>query len=332
MVVVRFLLLSGKVIEMDVAPDATLQDIKDQLLARIPNEPTTCRFIVKHRILAHDTKISSLNLGEKDYIIVHAKAGAAAQPPPAAAQAPPAPAPEPSAAPPPQPAAAPPQLSAAEFEQHLQQLCEAALRAAQGDRQLAFEFLQSGHIPTEEEQQRIARQSQRIQQLRAALQQTPPFLEDVVRALEARQPELRTHPELLLQDLGLDPAGFDLEAIRNRTAQPVAYLPPGGYGAQAGGYGARPAGYAGQPAGYGRPQARAPVQPQGQAPEAGQPAQGQGPSGGPQAVLARFPTKEKEAILRLRELGGWPLQAVIEAFLACDKDEHAAATLLFRTF
>jgi hypothetical protein len=49
-------------------------------------------------------------------------------------------------------------------------------------------------------------------------------------------------------------------------------------------------------------------------------------------VLARFPTEEKEAILHLRELGGWPLQDVIEAFVACDKDENTAADLLFSSF
>jgi hypothetical protein len=49
-------------------------------------------------------------------------------------------------------------------------------------------------------------------------------------------------------------------------------------------------------------------------------------------VLARFPPEEKEAILRLRDLGGWPLQDVIEAFVACDKDENVAANLLFSSF
>jgi hypothetical protein len=49
-------------------------------------------------------------------------------------------------------------------------------------------------------------------------------------------------------------------------------------------------------------------------------------------VLARFPDHEKETILRLREVGGWPLQDVIEAFVACDKDENAAANLLMNSF
>jgi hypothetical protein len=204
--------------------------------------------------------------------------------------------------------------------------CEAALRAAQGDTQLAFEFLESGHVPTEEEQQQLAQHNQQIQQLRASLQQTPAYLEDVVRAIEARQPEIRAHPELLLQNLGLDPAGFDLDAIRNRTAQPIGLM-----GAAQPRYGLQP-GYDAQ-AGSSGGQTGLSGQPQDQAPQTVQaPAQPQGPAGGPQAVLSRFPQNEKETILRLRDLGDWPLQDVIEAFVACDKDENATANLLFSSF
>jgi hypothetical protein len=31
-------------------------------------------------------------------------------------------------------------------------------------------------------------------------------------------------------------------------------------------------------------------------------------------------------------MGGWPLQDVMEAFVACDKDENAAANFLISSF
>jgi hypothetical protein len=45
--------------------------------------------------------------------------------------------------------------------------------------------------------------------------------------------------------------------------------------------------------------------------------------------MANFSEEERQAIQRLQELGGFQLADVIQFYIAADKDEEAAANLLF---
>ena len=71
-----------------------------------------------------------------------------------------------------------------------------------------------------------------------------------------------------------------------------------------------------------------PAAPQAAAPPPAAPvAGGQGPP--PGAVQIRVTPEEREAIERLCAMTGMPRDAVLQAYIACDKDENLAANLLF---
>jgi hypothetical protein len=46
------------------------------------------------------------------------------------------------------------------------------------------------------------------------------------------------------------------------------------------------------------------------------------------AIFARFSPTEREAVLRLRELGGWPLKDIVDVYMAANKDENVTANVL----
>ena len=190
--------------------------------------------------------------------------------------------------------------------------CEAALNAAFGNVERAAEYLFSGEIPQFNEGGNNSSNPgvQGAQQIRQLLSQCPEALENVVRILEQQDPNtgaiLRAQPELFLQDFGLDPANFDCDGIRNRTAQPIAM-----------------------------PGFDAPI-PQGAAPAAGapqnqfaQPTQ-QRPRSGVDGMLARYTPEEQDSIKRIQEFTGAPIPIVIQCFEACDKNVEMTCNLVFQ--
>jgi hypothetical protein len=314
----------------------------------------------------------------------------AAAPPPQPVPAPPGPStaplpPPPAAAPAPAPASPPgagayggqagygaadapePVLDGPEFQERLagliqfsqfpQEACEAALRAAEGNPDLAYEYLTSPEgIPTPEQvaQARAQDQAQMQSQTQQMLQGMATFLsvrpdgiEDVVQLLERWQPGIRPQIGNLISQMGLNPADFDLDGVANRRLQPTGLLGPYLQRAMS----LQPQGGAPQQQQY-RPQqqqqqqyqqprqqaaaprpAPAPAAAPGAAGAAGAggaapPAAGRAAVNANQEALARFTPEEREAIQRLAELGSFPLFQVLQAYEASEKNEQFAANLL----
>ncbi|OHT04097.1 hypothetical protein TRFO_06386 [Tritrichomonas foetus] len=99
--------------KFELDPNSTILDAKNKFVEETKTgEPANMKMILKAKLLADDVTIGSLNLGEKDFIVVHVGAKKPAPkptPPPQQAAPAPAPAPAPAAqpAPTPAPAAAP---------------------------------------------------------------------------------------------------------------------------------------------------------------------------------------------------------------------------------
>lgn len=253
-------------------------------------------------------------------------AAAAPAPKPAAAPAPAPSAPAPAAAAPPMPTPAPlpdlgqdapqrreidlDQLAATpEFQQTVQQLmemgatkevAEQALKAARGDANLAYHFLENG-IPTEDDIKMMEAQAQQVKQIFDKLEREPEFFPSFVDMIEMQSPQdaaaIRANPEKFLLSHNLDPSKYDLEAVRN-----------GGSGGFAG---------AGADAGF---------------PSGGYAPQGQ-PSPQPQNpqrdALSKYTPEEREAIARLKEFAPQlDDYTILQVFEACDKNENVAANCL----
>ena len=190
--------------------------------------------------------------------------------------------------------------------------CEAALKAALGDPNLAVAFLESGHIPTQEEINRFANAERQSQILTNELRTHPEKLIDFINTIEMENPQqgalIHAHPELLLQQLGLDPANFNLDEIK-------ATAPPGVPSLE------EIQAMAGQRMGGGQPQAQ-PTRP------SPGPSRPQQPPADPlSGILSHYTEEERESIKRLQELG-FEISLVVQVYEACDKNENLAANCL----
>jgi UV excision repair protein RAD23 len=203
--------------------------------------------------------------------------------------------------------------------------CEAALRASGGDADRAFDILSGDRSSEEETEEEDVLAMEQIDLFIEVLAEHPEALEDVVRYLERESfPDVRQRIDEHLQAWGFNPGDFDIEGVRNRTAQPSGLLEGVLDQEEAGPIdvevdrairpeGARPFGAAfdGRPfdaAAEERPFAGRDNRPD---------------------MLARFTPEQREAIQRLVELGNFPLFQVVQAFDVCDRNENLAANLLF---
>jgi len=181
--------------------------------------------------------------------------------------------------------------------------CVAALKAAMGDPNMAAHFLETGELPSDEDQRAFRQNQDSIRQMRTILESQPDKLIDIIQLIESNSPEsgiiFRAHPELLLEHLRLDPSKFDLASIKSTAPPGVPSLEEIRMG--------------GQP--RNAPQTRP------QNPRSPPPAD---PMSG---IMSQFSEAEKESITRLVELG-FDKGTVIQVFLACDKNENIAANCL----
>jgi UV excision repair protein RAD23 len=204
---------------------------------------------------------------------------------------------------------------------------EAALRAAYGDPDRAYEYLMSGVLPTNEEMEAEDRNNYIMHIIRNILSQRPEALEEVIQMFEANQPSIRENVTAVLQSMGLDPANYDVAGVRNRTAVATtivrAYLQQHQQQLQ------HPPQQAPQPQQYyqQQPQPQARPQPAAQPrPAPGPPA----PPSGEDEILSRYSPEDREALIRIKEFGSFRLLQVIQAFEVCNKDENLAVNLLFQ--
>jgi UV excision repair protein RAD23 len=338
--------VKGQTFKIEVEEGATVLECKNKFREMFDPDAKEIKFFFKAKILDDNAVISTLGIKEKDNIIVHIKKAPAQPAPQPSQQAPPQPVePKPAETPKPAPSERPsapqatplPDISSfnqepeinldelvksPEFQGSLQTLqelgfpasdCEAALKAALGDPNLAVSFLESGKIPTEDQirqAQDIHRQSQLVRQ---DLQAHPEKLIQIITSIESQSPEqgaiLRANPEIILAQLGLDPASFNLDEIK-------ATAPPGTPTLeelmQSGRSGEMGPGLAPRP---------------GAAP-------GAGPAPAPErqpnpvsGILSNYNDEERESIKRLQELG-FELSLVVQVFEACDRNENMTANCL----
>lgn len=105
MVLVTFRTVQNKIHKIELDPEMTIKDAKERFLQEIGGgNAAAIKMIFKAKLLTDDIKISSLNLGEKDFIVVHAPKPAAPKPaapaqPPAQTSTPAQPAEQPSTQP-----------------------------------------------------------------------------------------------------------------------------------------------------------------------------------------------------------------------------------------
>ena len=199
--------------------------------------------------------------------------------------------------------------------------CEAALKAALGNPDVAVAFLESGHIPSEEEIRQLANARRQTDALKQELQANPEKLAQMIAALEASSPQqgaiFHAYPELLLEQLGLDPASFpNLEEIKSTAPTGLPSLEE--IRALMGMQG-RPASSSDQ--NYGG--AEFEDMPTG---AAGPPGEAM-PTNPIAARLASYTEEQKQSIRNLQELG-FDLETVIQVYEACDKNEMLAANVL----
>jgi hypothetical protein len=355
--------------EIDVDPSDTVQALKERLASSYGvGDPSSQRLIHQGKIIGNDSfTVSELSLKEGDFLVLMVKAPAAAPAAPAPVPAP-APAPAPAPSPSPAPAPAPPveqqrfspadeeKLSMLEAMGFPREMAVAALRAAFGDADRAVQYLMDGipddlmtdrdpPAPAAPAAQPAAARAppaaaqpaggaapfsadsvamalgtlggapraamtplQRMQsdpqlmQLIAMARQNPALVQPLLTQLAASNPPML---QLIQQHQA------DFTSLLNGTAPPLAAPPPAAQGGPFTGADILAAmGMGGAPAG-------------------GAPAPNTVPPAGPPGMvrIALTPA-EAEAVTRLESMG-FPRDVALQAFMACDKDENAAANLLF---
>lgn len=136
--------------------------------------------------------------------------------------------------------------------------------------------------------------------LRHAILIEPRMLENVIELIETQKPIFRSNPENFLLSIGLPLLGFDLDGIRNRTVLPLnsneitSVLN------------------------------RVVQQMTNQSTENNQ----QHPSMEEELWLSQFSSEEKNAIRRIQRMGEFDLGEVVQVYMACDKDEQMALSIL----
>jgi hypothetical protein len=152
------------------------------------------QFILNGQLLHDSRLLGRLNLSASDYITLHC--------------------------PPPDPAAPRDAVGDLLDLGFPREQCVAALSAAAGDANRAATYLLAGRVPAP------SPQAKAHEDLRLLLSEHPEALENVVRSFEIAAPKddgprFRRHPEQLVAMFGLDPARFDIDAVRSRTARPA---------------------------------------------------------------------------------------------------------------
>lgn len=142
-----------------------------------------------------------------------------------------------------------------------------------------------------------------FRQIQDMIQQNPHLLSQTIEALASTDPEMYTfiseHPDLFVNALNHPPIA-GMRGLSSRTGSAVP-------GARAGGQESASEGGA-----------RAPM-----------PAHQQPPAPALEQLVPNVSEHDKAAIERLKELG-FPESMVVQAYIACDKDEQLAANLLFQ--
>jgi hypothetical protein len=325
--ILHFRLMSGASFNIEADDSLRISDIKPSILPHLPDKSTPIRLIFKGRVLDDSAVLSSIGLSPRDFMVVHFVA-LKPHPPPEPQQPPPAP--------PPPPLPAPRPISGPEFEAQVhaiievvgfpQAQVEAALLASHGDPDAAIGILEGDLHPPPQ-----SRLDSLLSRVRTLLIDMPDALEDIVGFLETRNlgiPIDRAHVDDWLRGLNLDPANFNCEGVRNRTAAHLGLFddmgnappsPPPEHPAFVASRATIPEyrAPAGQGDGAGSPREQPPAQ------------SGDAEAVAPGERAGQLTREDVEAIQRLQDLGGWTLRAVIEAYMACDKKESYAANLLF---
>ncbi|EAX94060.1 UBA/TS-N domain containing protein [Trichomonas vaginalis G3] len=171
--------------------------------------------------------------------------------------------------------------------------CQAAIKAAMGNFQIALAYLEAGIIPSKGDVDNFNKFIDNVKANIEVLDENPDHLNQVLNDLEKILPEqgalFRAKPELLIQRLGLNPKDFDLEEIRNTEAIDRITA---------------------------ENEASNPYSPN----DEEEPIPDQDP-------LSKFTPEEQDAIKRLCELG-FDIHLVIHVYEACDKNEALTANCL----
>lgn len=356
MVLVTFRTVQKKIYKKEFLPESTIHDAKEYIAQeQCEGQSSDIKMIFKAKTLDNDVTIGSLNIGEKDFILVHAQKPSISKTIQQANLPEAKPLPTESKAQDvhvssslktgnisnPQRASASAnadETNTLEFQHKVDSLmelgfpkedCEAALRAAHGNSHVAAEYLLSGNIPMHDENENDQDLIVSIGLMAASLLIEPRILENFIEAIEVTQPTIRQNPEEILERFGNLPQDrFDLDGIRNHTAQPL----PTNEFQQVVAFAAQLLNLTGTAQIQRQHRGQQDFLPEGQLPEQANPVtdeERRSSSNRAEDILATLPQDDQDAIQRLQQLGNFPLIKVIQTYLACDKNENYAANILF---
>lgn len=297
----------SKIVKIDVDPASTITAIKEIVAKEINcDKPKEIKLIFKAKLLKDDVKIDSLNIKERDFILVHAPVNKSKKSEESENNAFTLPDVDPLPD------------SASALVPHLTEI-------PQPD------------FPIEEEPE-SAIDAENIEPedaidnslliMRHALTINHQSLANFVDAIG--EPQIKENPEQFLQSIGLNPAEFDCEGVKNGTSQPLDLTSFGMLLARTCielnidpmemmSIGSRLSSEEAFP------------------PEDTQTSSEQLPPATDSNLqeeagdaLSQFSSKEQHDIKELQELGNFPLNVVIQCYKACDKNEEMAADLLFQ--